>query len=48
MRQKIIVEELRDFAEKFVADEPGRLKSEGWWQKPLLANLMKWLFQVVK
>ena len=38
MRQKIIVEKLRDFAEKFVADEPGRLKTEGWWQTPLLAT----------
>ncbi len=38
MQQKITVEELRNFAEKFVADEPGRLKTDGWWQTPLLAT----------
>ena len=38
MSHTITVEELRKFAEKFVADEPGRLETDGWWQTPLLAT----------
>jgi hypothetical protein len=37
MTNAITVDELRKFAEKFVADEPGRLGAGGWWQTPLLA-----------
>ena len=36
MNNKLSVEELRKFAEKFVEDEPDRLGSGGWWQTPLL------------
>jgi epoxyqueuosine reductase QueG len=32
------VEELRRRAAEFVADEPGRLGTEGWWRPPLLAT----------
>ncbi len=32
------IEQLRVIAEAFVGDEPGRLKSAGWWQTPLLAS----------
>ncbi len=38
MTNAITVDELRKFAEKFVADEPGRLGAGGWWQTPLLAT----------
>ena len=34
----IRVDELRKFAETFVAQEPGRLGAEGWWRTPLLAT----------
>ena len=33
----ISIEELRGFAEKFVAAEPGRLGTEGWWLAPIMA-----------
>ena len=36
MGKKVSVEELRRFAEKFVAEEPERLGTDGWWQTPLL------------
>ncbi len=36
MSEKISVEELRRFAEKFVDEEPERLGTDGWWQTPLL------------
>ncbi len=32
------VEDLRRMAETFVADEPARLGTEGWWRPPLLAT----------
>jgi epoxyqueuosine reductase QueG len=32
------VEELRQLAQRFVADEPLRLGTEGWWRPPLLAT----------
>jgi epoxyqueuosine reductase QueG len=38
MTNAITVDELRKFSEKFVADEPGRLGADGWWQTPLLAT----------
>jgi len=38
MTNAITVDELRKFAEKFVGDEPGRLRIDGWWQAPLLAT----------
>ncbi len=34
---KITVAELRKFAEEFVAHEPGRLGTEGWWLTPIMA-----------
>ena len=37
-QKKITVDELRNFAETFVAREPQRLGSDGWWQSPLLAT----------
>ncbi len=37
MSHPITVAELRKFAENFVAREPGRLGTDGWWQMPLLA-----------
>ncbi|MBW2430012.1 MAG: epoxyqueuosine reductase [Deltaproteobacteria bacterium] len=36
MSNKLSVEELRKFAEKFVEEEPERLGTDGWWQVPLL------------
>jgi epoxyqueuosine reductase QueG len=30
--------QLQGFAERFVGDEPGRPKSAGWWQTPLLVS----------
>lgn len=36
MGQKVTVDELREFAAKYVSEEPGRLGAEGWWQTPLL------------
>jgi epoxyqueuosine reductase QueG len=38
MTSTITVEELRKFAETFVAEEPNRLAADGWWQTPLLAT----------
>jgi len=38
MTSKITVEELRKFAEAYVAGEPGRLGIDGWWQTPLLGS----------
>ena len=32
------IDRLRKFAEQFVADEPGRLQTHSWWQKPLLVT----------
>jgi epoxyqueuosine reductase QueG len=34
---KITIGELRRFAENFVADEPGRLGTDGWWLTPIMA-----------
>ena len=36
MSNQVSIEELRRFAEKFVAEEPERLGTDGWWQAPLL------------
>lgn len=37
MSNEISVDDLRKFAEKFVANEPERLGgTNGWWQTPLL------------
>ena len=38
MTTTITVDELRKFAETFVALEPGRLGADGWWLTPLLAT----------
>jgi epoxyqueuosine reductase len=38
MGNKVTVNELRKFAENFVAEEPGRMEIDGWWQNPLLAT----------
>jgi epoxyqueuosine reductase QueG len=38
MPSELNVEVLRKFAEKFVADDGGRLQTDGWWQTPLLAT----------
>jgi epoxyqueuosine reductase QueG len=38
MTNTISVDELRKFAETFVAEEPDRLGADGWWQPPLLAT----------
>ena len=38
MTSNITVEELRKFAEAYVAGEPGRLGTDGWWQTPLLVT----------
>jgi len=38
MSNQIDVKTLREFTEKYVADEPERLGTEGWWQTPLLAT----------
>ena len=35
---KISIEDLRKFAEEYVASEPIRQGIEGWWQTPLLAS----------
>ena len=37
MSNKIFVEELREFAAKYVKEEPARLGTDGWWQTPLLS-----------
>jgi epoxyqueuosine reductase len=36
MSNEISVDDLRKFAQKFVANEPERLGIDGWWQTPLL------------
>ena len=38
MSHSITVDQLRVFAENFVAREPGRLGADGWWQTPLLVT----------
>ena len=38
MGKKITVEDLREAAEGLVAAEPGRLASEGRWQRPLVVS----------
>ena len=38
MNSDIFVESLRTFARQYVASEPGRLKTAGFWQTPLLAT----------
>jgi len=38
MGEAIRIEILREAAERFVAAEPGRLGSEGWWRKPLVVS----------
>lgn len=35
---EITIEDLRNFAEEYVAAEPQRLGAEGWWQTPLMAS----------
>jgi epoxyqueuosine reductase QueG len=37
MHNTITVDQLRKFAETFVAAEPGGLGTDGWWRTPLLA-----------
>ena len=32
------IQDLRNFAEKYVAAEPDRIGTEGFWQKPLLVS----------
>ena len=36
MASTITIDQLREFAGHYVAEEPERLGSEGWWQPPLL------------
>ena len=36
MGDEISVDELREFARKYVSEEPERLGTAGWWQTPLL------------
>jgi epoxyqueuosine reductase QueG len=38
MTKTITIDELRKLAQTFVAEEPKRLGSKGWWQTPLLAT----------
>jgi len=38
MTSNITVDELRKFAETYVAEEPDRLGADGWWQTPLLVT----------
>jgi epoxyqueuosine reductase QueG len=38
MTGNLTVDELRKFAETYVAEEPGRLGTDGWWQPPLLVT----------
>ena len=38
MGKEINIETLREFAERFVEGEPGRMGTDGWWQKPLLVS----------
>ena len=35
---EITIEDLRTLTSKYVAAEPARLGTEGWWQTPLLAS----------
>lgn len=37
MHHTVTIDQLRKFTEKFVAAEPLRLGTEGWWRTPLLA-----------
>ena len=38
MANSVTINDLRAFAEKFVAAEPARLGTDGWWQTPLMAT----------
>jgi epoxyqueuosine reductase QueG len=38
MKKAIRIADLRNLAEKCVAEEPSRLGTEGWWRKPLLVS----------
>ncbi len=38
MMINISIQGLRDFAEEYVATEPDRIGTEGWWQTPLLVS----------
>ncbi len=38
MMINISIQDLRDFAEEYVATEPDRIGTEGWWQTPLLVS----------
>ncbi len=38
MTDSITIDDLWEFAEKFVAAEPARLGTDGWWQTPLMAT----------
>ena len=38
MGKRMTIEDLREAAEGFVTAEPGRLGSEGWWQRPLVVS----------
>ncbi len=38
MTKTVSVDELTEFAQTYVAREPGRLGADGWWQTPLLAT----------
>ena len=38
MVNMVDIGQLQGFAERFVGDEPGRQKSAGWWQTPLLVS----------
>ena len=37
MSNKLSIGELREFARRYVNEEPDRLGMDGWWQTPLLA-----------
>ncbi|NTV32599.1 MAG: hypothetical protein HGA50_04835, partial [Deltaproteobacteria bacterium] len=38
MKKAVGVGDLREVAEKCVAEEPSRLGTEGWWRTPLLVT----------
>ena len=38
MGREINIATLREFTEQFVEGEPGRLGTDGWWQRPLLVS----------
>ena len=38
MASAITIDQLREFAGHYVAEEPGRLGNDGWWQTPLLTT----------